>query len=59
MRIEDYCLIFRFGVKSLFAGYRKESSLSKENFVFLPDLSLPPTTLQPKAALDIAHYGWK
>jgi hypothetical protein len=57
MRIEDYCLIFRFGVKSLFAGYRKESSLSKENFVFLPDLSLPPTTIRFEK-LNLAGDYW-
>jgi hypothetical protein len=37
--------------------YRKESSLSKENFVLLPVLSLPPTTLRSYIAMEVDDYG--
>jgi hypothetical protein len=36
--------------------YRKEPSLSKENFVLLPDLSLAPTILQCNLILKFNNY---
>jgi hypothetical protein len=36
--------------------YRKESSLSKENFVLLPDLSLSPTTLHFIVILKVNNF---
>jgi hypothetical protein len=50
-------VIFTYGAKSFFEDYRKKSSLSKENFVLLPDLSLPPTNLQPETTLKVEGYG--
>jgi hypothetical protein len=45
--------------KSWVVDFRKESSLSKEKFVLLPDLSLPPTNLQIPKDSKVDDYGKK
>jgi hypothetical protein len=37
----------------------RESSFSKENFVFPPDFSLPPTNLAPSMTIEVEDYGLK
>ena len=39
--------------------FRKKSSLSKEEIALLPDLTLPPTSLQLWIALGVNSYDLK
>jgi len=40
-------------------NFGEESSLSKENFVLLPDLSLPPTKSEDYDILEVDDFGLK
>ncbi len=51
--------VYNIDANSVSEDFRKESSVFKEKFALLLDLSLSPTNLAPSMTLEVEDYGLK